>query len=827
MRPDLPSGTVTFLFTDVEGSTRLLHELGAEVYAEALAEHRRLIRETCAAESGVEVDTQGDAFFFAFPTAPGAFEAARALTQALAPGPIQVRVGLHTGTPLLTEEGYVGGDVHRAARIAAAGHGGQVLVSSSTAQLVELELRDLGEHRLKDLSAPERIYQLGNGTFPALKSLFRTNLPIPATVFLGREAELAEVGALLAREDVRLLTLTGPGGTGKTRLALQAVAAAADAYPDGVYWVPLAPLRDKELVLEEAAQAVGAKDGLAEHIADKAMLLLLDNFEHLVEAAPQLAEPLAACPNLCVVVTSREPLHVSGEQEYAVPPLAEEEGVDLFLARARAVKPAFQADGAVTEICRRLDELPLALELAAARVKALSAAQILERLEQRLPLLTGGARDLPERQRTLRATIEWSHDLLDTHEQRLFAHLSVFRGGCTVEAVEEVCGADLDILQSLVDKSLLRHNEERYWMLETIREYAAERLEASAEGGEVRRRHAGWVLALVKEAEPHLRKESREWVDRLEREHDNLRAALDWLETEGQNELLLELTGAAWWLWSLRGPLEEGRRRVESALVGEPRPASARASALMGAAEFAIDAGDTATGRPRAEEALELWRSLGDTWGVAYALCGLGIAFMVEDDPLPAQPYFEESVRLFEEVGDEHQALESARRLAWSYDVLGDLERAREIHEDNIRRARASGDEFVEARSLSVLATFALDHGRVDEAMPMLERSHRIHASRPDLSDRWSDAINVSRFAHALALRDHAETAARLLFCFEAQEEQLGISESWVTTMNDATRALLQKDLDEAEFDAALEEGNALTVDDAVALALRTLKRDA
>src|SRR5512134_2088287 len=345
MRRDLPSGTVTFLFTDVAGSTRLLHEFGAQGYAEALAEHRRVIREACASQGGVEVDTQGDAFFFAFPTAPGALAAASAFTEALASGPLQVRVGLHTGSPLLTEEGYVGGDVHRAARIAAAGHGGQVLVSASTAQLVKLELRDLGEHRLKDLSAPERMYQLGEGDFPALKSLYRTNLPVPATPFLGREAELVEVVGLL--EDARLLTLTGPGGTGKTRLALQAAGIASDAYPDGVWWIPLAPLRDPALVLATAGQTLGSKNGLAEHIQDKAMLCLFDNFEQVVEAGPELADLVSACPNLDVLVTSRERLRVGGEQTYPVPPLAESDGVGFFLARACAVNPEFVPDEAV------------------------------------------------------------------------------------------------------------------------------------------------------------------------------------------------------------------------------------------------------------------------------------------------------------------------------------------------------------------------------------------------------------------------------------------------------------------------------------------------
>ena len=443
MRSNLPSGTVTFLFTDVEGSTELLRELGTTEYERALAEHRRILREAVNSHGGVEVDTQGDALFAAFPTAPGALEAASEALQGLAPGPIRVRMGIHTGTPHVGEAGYVGIDVHRAARIAACGHGGQVLISTSTASLVGTdELRDLGEHRLKDLSAPERIYQLGDEDFPPLESLHQTNLPIPSTPFLGREQELQQVLGLLSRDDVRLLTLTGAGGTGKTRLAAQAAGLSSGKYPHGVWWVPLAPLHDPELVLATAGRSLGSKNGLAEHIADKQLLILFDNFEHVVEAAAEVGGLLAACPGLQLLVTSREPLHVTSEQEYPVPPFVHKEGVSFFLARARTVEPDFQADEAVPEICRRLDDLPLALELAAARVKALSTQQILARLDRRLPLLTGGARDAPERQRTLRATIEWSHELLSEDEQCLFARLSVFAGGCTLEAAEEVAEAD-------------------------------------------------------------------------------------------------------------------------------------------------------------------------------------------------------------------------------------------------------------------------------------------------------------------------------------------------------------------------------------------------
>src|SRR2546425_6729948 len=554
VRRDLPTGTVTFLFTDVEGSTRLLHELGADEYADALAEHRSILRQACGAHGGVEVDRQGDAFFVAFPTAPGALRAAAEGLERLAPGPIRVRMGVHTGVPHLTEEGYVGVDVHRAARIAACGHGGQVLVSASTAALLNRDgLRDLGEHRLKDLSAPERIFQFGDDDFPPLTSLHQTNLPIASTPFMGRKKELGEVVGLLSQDKVRLLTLSGPGGTGKTRLALQAAAELSSHYAHGVWWIPLASLREPALVLATAGRALGARDGVAGHIADRSMLLLFDNFEQVVEAAAEVASLLAACPNLDLLVTSREALHITAEQEYPVPPLLPAEGVDLFVARARAVSPDFAADDTVSEICRRLDELPLAIELAAARVKALTAAQILARLGQRLPLLTGGARDLPERQRTLRAAIEWSHELLTRDEQRLFGRLAVFRGGCTLEAAEKVADADLDTLQSLVAQSLLRRVDDRFWMLETIREYATERLEASGMADELRRRHAEHFLPLAEEAEPHLRRDSAEWADRLEREHDNLRAALDWGEGTGGSELGLRLAGAASRLLGFKG----------------------------------------------------------------------------------------------------------------------------------------------------------------------------------------------------------------------------------------------------------------------------------
>jgi len=731
-------------------------------------------------------------------------------------------MGIHTGTPHVAEEGYVGVDVHRAARIAAAGHGGQVLVSASTASLLDTDgLRDLGEHRLKDLSAPERIYQLGDDDFPPLKSLYRTNLPIPATPFLGRERELGEVLGLLSREEVRLLTLTGTGGTGKTRLALQTAAEASERYPGGVFWVSLAPLRDPDLVLETAGQAIGAKDGLAEHIADKSMLLFFDNFEHVVESAAGLSELLGACPNLHLLVTSREPMHVTGEQEYPVPPLVHEEAVGFFLARARAVKPDFQADDAVSEICRRLDDLPLALELAAARAKALSTPQILERLAQRLPLLTGGARDLPERQRTLRATIAWSYELLTPEEQCLFARLAVFVDGCTLEATEEVADADLDTLQSLVDKSLLRHNEDRYWMLETIREYAAEQLEETDEADELRRRHAEHFVALAEEAEPHLLGNPEEWLERLDRDDDNLRAALDRLAASGETERALRLAGALARFWKWRGHLAEAGRRLESALRADERPTAARAKALTEAGFTALEGGDAATARLRAEEALALHRRLGDESGATLSRFLLGHAFRGERDFARAQQLFEESVRAFRELGDEHFTLMATLHLAWMCRELGDLERGRALTEDNLRLARAIGNKRVEALSLGSLAWYVREDGAVMDALSMLRESLRIWR---DVGDPMAVADNLSRIGRTLAAAGRATAAAQLAASSVALHEELGVSlPSYVAESNEETLATIRTQLDEAALAEAWEQGRALTVDEAVTVALDSL----
>jgi predicted ATPase len=613
---ELPRGTVTFLFTDIEGSTRLLHGLGADEYASALAEHRRVLREAFERHGGVEVDTQGDAFFVAFPTAPGALETAREAQDALE---LPVRMGLHTGTPLLTAEGYVGGDVHRAARIAAAGHGGQVLVSTATAALVDgAELRDLGEHRLKDLSAAERIFQLGDGDFPPLKTLYRTNLPIPATPFLGRERELADVRELLARDDARLLTLTGAGGSGKTRLALHAAGESAETYPDGVWWVPLAPLADPADVGPAAARALGGGGTLPELVDGRRLLLLLDNFEHVVEAAPEVAAVLTECPHADVLVTSRERLRVQGEYVYPVPVLERPEARRLFVTRARAAQPDFEPDELLDDLCARLDDLPLAIELAAARTSLLSTSQLLDRLGSRLDLLRGG-RDAETRQQTLRATIEWSYELLEPDERRLLAALSVFRGGWTLEAAERVADADLELLESLVDKSLVRRWESgRFGMLETIREFASEQV-SEDERDRLLHRLLELLLELFEDANlrPHVSGEPR--MDLAQEERPNVDVALASATKTGNVRAGLRLMELLEMYWITNDPVG-GRERVDALIaVGgdaiEPR-VHGEALRLRGATFDMTGRSDLA--EPVYVRAIELLRLAGDEQEIAH-----------------------------------------------------------------------------------------------------------------------------------------------------------------------------------------------------------------
>jgi predicted ATPase/class 3 adenylate cyclase len=731
----LPRGTVTLLFTDIEGSTRLLQELGSDRYVRALEDHRRLLRQAMSRNGGAEVEMQGDSFHFAFSDPCAAVRAAAEAQRGLADHrwesqPIRVRIGIHTGEPLVSGRLYAGLDVHRAARVMSAGHGGQVLLSETTHAMVatdlsdELLLRDLGEHRLKDLLAPQRLYQLGEGEFPPLKSLYQTTLPVAATPFLGRERELQEVVALLADEELRLLVLTGAGGTGKTRLAAQAAADVSELYPDGVFWVGLAGLREPAFVTSTIEQVLGAKESLAEHIGSKRLLLLLDNLEHLLSAAPELGELLATCPNMTLLVTSRESLHLLSEREYVVLPLREEDAVALFHERVRASGAGVAADSEATEICRRLDHLPLAIELAAARVKVLPPSALLDRLEQRLPLLTGGARDLPARQRTLRATIDWSYDLLSFPEQRLFARLAVFGGGCTLRAAEEICEADLDTLQSLVEKSLLRHTDGRFWMLETIREFAREQLRALGDEDEIARRHASYFLQLAQETEPGTSgPEQAALLQMLEREHDNARAAFDWA-VENDVETALALGNALQRLWYLHGYAREGLTRLEAALGRDKKaPSLIRARALRSAGTLAEACSEFTRARELLGQSISLLRGLGYPKELATSLNNQAAIAAHQGDHEAARGAYEESLELKRTLDDSLGILVTSSNLAILEGKLGEYEVARRRHQEILPSLRELGSPYALSNCLASLGEIALLCGDRIGGRTMLEQS--------------------------------------------------------------------------------------------------------
>lgn len=800
MRAELPTGTVTFLFTDIEGSTRLLQELG-DGYADVLAEHRRVLRQAWQEHDGVEVDTQGDAFFVAFSRATEAVAAAAEAQSALADGPVRVRMGLHTGEPLQGGEGYVGFDVHRAARIAAAGHGGQVLLSQATADLAGANVRDLGLHRLKDLSAPERIFQLGTDHFPPLKTLHETNLPVPATPFLGREQEVDHISALLRQPEIRLVTLTGPGGSGKTRLALQSAAAAGDDYDHGVWWVPLSSLADPTLVDAAASQALGSEDTLAEAVGDKRLLLVLDNFEHLIDAAPNVAETVVTCPQLTVLVTSREPLHIDGEWEFAVDPLREREAVALFLQRANAVRSDFSANGEVAEICRRLDCLPLAIELAAARVKMLALPALLQRLEQRLPLLAGGSRSAPERQRTLRATIAWSYELLAPEEQATFSSLAVFAGGCTLEAAEDVCGADVDAIASLIDKSLIRHSGDRYWMLQTIREYAGELLEESGDADAVRDRHADHYLTLAELAYTERFEQS---ARRLESENDNLRAALDHLQVRAPSRYL-QLAGALGDLWWATSQFVEGTQRLEDALASarDEGPHTARALAYLG--DLDVMRGAFSVGVSKLEESIQLWRRIGDEAQVLEVGNWLGTALVQAGEKARALELFEQNLELARSLGHDELLRSSLDRVCWALLLTGQFERAEPLAE-----------ELADDHYLADCAQHRRDY--------VLAERYRLSELEFARTNGWDYKETIEIFGLALIAgglgRD--EDAVRLEGAVEARWEELDIGqrprvlETWRERDLGAARARLG----EARATALYEEGRAMGWDQALELAM-------
>ncbi len=816
-----PSGTVTFLFTDIEGSTRLLQELGDQ-YPEVLKEHHRLLRSAFGEWRGREISTEGDAFFVAFDRARDAVAAAMAAQRSLAQYPwpggqaVRVRMGLHTGEPTFSDGTYVGLDVHRAARICSAGHGGQVLMSQTTCELVQqnlpegVSLRDLGRHYLKDLQHPEHLYQVTvaelPSEFPPLKTrpTRPSNLPAQPNELIGREEEVETVRRLLLREAVRAITLTGPGGTGKTRLAVQIAAGLADGFHDGVYFVGLASIGEPNLVASTIAMVLGIRENparpvlesLKDFLQGKDILLVLDNFEQIVAAAPVVAALLATCSGAKVLVTSRIVLHISGEHEYPVPPLKLPESgrlpdpetlggysaVALFVQRARAVKPGFTLTNdnamAVARICGHLDGLPLAIELAASRIKLLSPQAMLDRLGSRLDFLRGGARDVPARHQTLRQAIAWSYDLLADDERAFFRRISIFVGGCTLEAVEQVCsgvgapgGDALDAVGALVDKSLLRQEEgpgaePRFVMLETIREYGLECLKAAEDWESARRAHALCSLGLAEQAEGELTGPRQSlWLDRLESEHDNLRAALSWVEESGEAEMGLRLGAALWRFWLTRGHMREGRDRLERllALPGAGARTSARAKGLHGLGTIILEISDFSQARPFLEESLSIWRALGDKkgmaaalnnlgWlacqigdfatarslseealgrnrdlgekrGIAVALNNLGAVALHQSEYAAAIALYGESLALRREIGDRRGFAYVQVWLAWAHLQRGDYARAASILDEALGVFRELNDKQLISWALAHQGLLAYDLGENDRAQVLLEES--------------------------------------------------------------------------------------------------------
>ena len=875
--PQLPTGTVTFLFTDIEGSTRLLQELGDRYVPAVLDAHADIIRRAIARGGGVEVATEGDSFFASFPTPTGAVEAAVAAQRALSAhewptgASARVRMGVHTGEGVLGGNNYAGIDVHRAARIMSAAHGGQVLVSEATRGLVEhavpegVALRDLGRHRLKDLSNPEHLYALDiqglQSQFPPPRTLDArpNNLPLELTSFVGREEDLAKVKALLGR--TRLVTLTGPGGTGKTRLALRVAADVLTEYRDGAFLVDLSTLTDPGLVVSAVAGALGVPevpgraliDVVVDHVAPKELLLAVDNFEQVVDAAPVVESLLTSAPRVKALATSRVALSIRGEHEYAVPPLVPpdpdrlpelaelrtNEAVRLFIDRAIAVNPRFELTpanaAAVAAITARLDGLPLAIELAATRTKMLAPEQMLPRLQERLSILTSGPRTLPQRQRTLRDAIAWSHDLLEPPDRALFARLSVFTGGWTLEAAEAVCdpaeiGLDmLHGLSSLVDQSLVRRSEldgtdPRFSMLETIREFGLEELRGRSEMDRIRRSHADYFLDFARRAEAHVTGEGQvEWLDRCDRDHANIRAALRWAIDTGEAERAQESAGALWRFWQQRGHLAEGQDWLEEILempAGQARTA-ARAKALIGAGGVAWWRKDRDAAGAFYEEAVAIERELGDPARTAEAIYNL--AFVVAGEDLEAAArLLDESLALFRRAGHEPGVAQVLAML-----VIRDAERGRWAEviaglEETSTIWRRLGDRLHLAFDLVWLAFANGCVGRRAEA----------HSAALEALDLFCEVDNATGIA--IMLIDVAflanwegrhEEAITLSGAYESLSERSGGPPGGFAGLlegDPAAEARAHVSVDTAR--RAWERGLAMTIDDAVTFARAVLR---
>ena len=886
----------------------------------ALIRHDELLRSVVEGCGGYVFKTVGDAFCCAFLTAPDALQAALETQRRLLSsewehiGTLRVRMALHTGAAQERDGDYFGPPVNRVARLLSAAHGGQVLLSLPTQELVrdqlpaEANLRDLGEHRLKDLFRPERVFQLlAPGIpveFPPLGTLdaYRNNLPFQPTPLIGREKAVAEVCERLSRPEVRLLTLTGAGGTGKTRLGLQAAAELTERFADGVFFVSLAAISDPELVLPAVAGTLGVKEAggqpllesLEYYLGEKHILLVADNFEQVLEAAPVVTGLLAAASNLKVLATSRIPLRLYGEHEYAVPPLGlpdperllsverltQYEAVRLFVERAQAAKAGFSVTNdnapAVAEICYRLDGLPLAIELAAARIKVLSPQKMLGRLGNRLKLLTGGARDLPERQQTLRGTIEWSFGLLEEGEKVLFARLSVFAGGRTLEAIEAICDAEgdlpvdvLDGLASLVDKSLLKQEEgvggePRFVMLETIHEYAREKLQESEE---LRRLHAQYFLSLAEEAEPQVEgPQQAAWLDRLEEEHDNIRAALSWSLGQGQDaEMGLRMGAALGEFWYWQGHFAEGLRWLEEALAkSSPATRAARAKALyrvswlammqgdldraIGAGEeglelegverFRTGSGDsTASNLRRAlamavgnrgeldramellEESLALSREAGSIRGAAHSLWTLGATCMLGDELDRARELLEEALTLGRASGDPAIIAGILTHLGHTLLLQDDIERATAVSEEaaSMLRERTNRNYYL-AEVLENLGWAALLQGSSEQAKALFAQGLGL---RRELGDKLMAPNTLEALASAAAAQGEAERTARLYGVVEKLNEVMGIpQDAGEDALTQPYLAAARSQLDEAEWQEAWTEGRAMTLEEAISYAL-------
>jgi predicted ATPase/class 3 adenylate cyclase len=817
-----PSGTVTLVFTDIEGSTRLLEQLGTDGYREALAEHRRVVRDACAWYDGYEVDTEGDAFFYAFASAPAAVNAISEAMRGLDGGPIRIRVGIHTGQPELDGPNYIGLDVHRAARIMSSAHGGQVVLTQHTAQLLDntVELKDLGNHHFKDFDAPERIYQLGTAEHPPLRSLYRLTLPVPATPFLGREHEVAQVVALLTNPDTRLLTLTGPGGTGKTRLAIEAASKASGAFPDGTTWIPLAPLRDPALVIPTIAGALelpeetgSAVDIVIRALAGKRALLVVDNLEHLLpEAAVALAQLAAGCPTLTILVTSRERLAIEGERENPVGALGHRDAVDLLAARAAALSVPVERDEAVDALVDRLDRLPLAVELAAARLKLFRPEQLLARLGERLDMLKG-PRDADPRQETLRATIAWSYDLLTPAEQRLFRRLSVFRGAARVAAAESVCGANVDDLQSLLDKSLVRRRDDGgepgLWMLETIRVYAEDALGATPEDEiATRDAHVEWFYALAQPEHDYPWTASPEHVSALEAALDDLRAVHETLVERSDVLRALRLAVALFPLWEVRDRFVEGDRWFARALELPGAELSAERGVALDArsstADHLIRPEDC---RRYAEEAVRILRRSGTDGQLAMAMQGLASAIHATD-PAAAIALGEEALRVARGAADWRTVRTIALNMGAYATDTGDHDRAEAHYEEALELSRELEDDHFVGACLEGLGDVHLDRGRYEEARALyLEAAER---ALP-FHQRLTLGTCVGGLAAATAALGEHELAARLWASFERWEAERG------DRMQPVRRSRYEKALAGLRPDARREP--ALPLDDAFELA--------